>query len=703
MQRFEPPAPLSASEPGSSPSATQLTPESSSNSPISQESAGPGTSISSRGRFERFRIADGPMIQQVGERDREKAYGAALEDDDAATSLINSREGGREAGTSANDYSDSNDEEEDEDEKEQRYLGGRKTGDSDPEYHDPAQAWRRQKKRRRQSRTDSVASSSYKLYTPTEEQRVLRKLDRNLVLFVALLYMLSFLDRSNIGNALIASLPESLSLTPTQIPWLLTTFYITYILFEWMTLLYRIIPAHIYIPICVFTWGLVACLQSLTTSFSQLLFLRALLGIAEAAFGPGVPFYLSFFFRREELAKRTGWFIAAAPLASSFASSLAWVIMWVGERSPVESWRLLFLVEGAPSLGVAVWAWWWVPDGPGKARWLSARERKVAVLRLRKERGSTGGSGSSSSSSDGGGAASGAADGRRKGGLKWMEIWRTLKDPKCYVTAAMFFSCNVAFSSLPVFLPKIISEMGHTALASQALSAPPYLLAFAIVLLTSHLSDKHRTRSIPIMIHGLLASSGYFISAIAGLVSSRYDPFSSSSTLFSPFSSPGPPAYLAWLRYAATYLATIGFFSAITIIITWTINNQASDEAKGTGVAMLNILGQLGPLLGTRLYPESDAPYYVRGMAVCGGFMVLVAVLAGVLRVRLRRENERLLREWRVGSSGGSGASGNAAGGRGGDVGEEEMELVERGMDDDDGGSGRSRRKKEEEIFLYLL
>lgn len=55
---------------------------------------------------------------------------------------------------------------------------------------------------------------------------------------------------------------------------------------------------------------------------------------------------------------------------------------------------------------------------------------------------------------------------------------------------------------------------------------------------------------------------------------------------------------------------------------------------------MLNILGQFGPLVGTRLYPDSDKPYYVRGMSVCGGFMFFVAVLAWFLRRWLMREND---------------------------------------------------------------
>ena len=236
-------------------------------------------------------------------------------------------------------------------------------------------------------------------YTDAEEQTVLRKFDRRLVLFIALLYMLSFLDRSNIGNARIAGLDTALSLTSSQYSWLLTAFYITYIAFEWMILLYSLIPPHIYISLCVLSWGLVASLQSVTTSFTQLVILRGILGVTEAAFGPGVPFYLSAFYRRDELAYRVGLQISAAPLATSFASSLAWVIVKLSQNGPIEPWRALFLVEGFPSILVAIVAWYIIPDSPDTARYLTPRERKVARLRVPRPQHQNTSSSSSSSAS----------------------------------------------------------------------------------------------------------------------------------------------------------------------------------------------------------------------------------------------------------------------------------------------------------------
>ncbi|CAN9224386.1 unnamed protein product [Alternaria alternata] len=427
----------------------------------------------------------------------------------------------------------------------------------------------------RRASLDSV--QSYELYTPDEDRRVLKKLDRRLVAFMALLYMLSFLDRS------------------------------------------------------------IASLQAVATSFSFLLVLRALLGISEAAFGPGVPFYLSFFFRRSELAFRTGFFISASPLSASFAGALAYLITKVGEHGPLSPWRLLFLLEGFPSVLIAVWAWDFVPDGPGSAKWLSPRQREIAVMRLRSEK--------ESEDQDEEKYQSG-----RRGRVNFHEVLQTLKDPKSYLTALMFFSCNVAFSSMPVFLPTVIRDMGWESITAQGLSAPPYLFAFVVVLTTAYYSDRMQSRSTFIMLHSLLATLGYGTIAISGYLQSDK----------------------TMVRYIALYPAAAGFFSAITIIITWTLNNQESDSKKGTGMALLNIIGQMGPLVGTSIFPDDDGPYYVKGMSICAGFMLFVGFLAAILRWVLVRENRRL----------NNGRSAEYA-----------------GVPLDEGGSMRRERKK----FMFML
>jgi len=171
---------------------------------------------------------------------------------------------------------------------------------------------------------------------------------------------------------------------------------------------------------------------------------------------------------------------------------------------------------------------------------------------------------------------------------------------------------------MPVFMPTIIRDMGYESIAAQGLSAPPYLFAFIVVVTTAYYSDRMQTRSTFIILHSLLATLGYGSIAVSGYMRSTN----------------------TTIRYIALYPAVAGFFSAITIIITWTLNNQQTGSKKGTGMAILNVLGQMGPLLGTSIFPDEDGPYYVKGMTVCAGFMLLAGILAAVLRWVLIRENK---------------------------------------------------------------
>lgn len=127
---------------------------------------------------------------------------------------------------------------------------------------------------KRRARQLERANTLSKEYVEDEETAVLKKLDKRLTLFLAFLYLLSFLDRSNIGNARIAGLEKTLQLSDREFDYCLVAFYVTYIAFEWMILLYSIIPPHIYISLCVLAWGIVASLQSVVSSFGQLLALR---------------------------------------------------------------------------------------------------------------------------------------------------------------------------------------------------------------------------------------------------------------------------------------------------------------------------------------------------------------------------------------------------------------------------------------------
>ena len=175
-----------------------------------------------------------------------------------------------------------------------------------------------------QSELEAATQPHQRHVVPEIERRVIRKMDFRIVPLVSALYVLAFLDRSNIGNARIAGMRKDLKLEGNHYQWLLTIFYISYILFEWQSLMWKIVPPHVWLAFTVMGWGTIATCQAATQTWSGEMALRFFLGIFESGFGPGIPYLLTFFYLRHEVGVRIAVFLSAAPLATTFSGALAY-------------------------------------------------------------------------------------------------------------------------------------------------------------------------------------------------------------------------------------------------------------------------------------------------------------------------------------------------------------------------------------------
>jgi MFS family permease len=154
---------------------------------------------------------------------------------------------------------------------------------------------------------------------------------------------------------------------------------------------------------------------------------------------------------------------------------------------------------------------------------------------------------------------------------------------------------------------------------AQALSVPPYVFALIITLFSTWLSDRYRSRSIPLFILCSISAFGYFLLAISGLLHKSLTRLSSE---IADIESPGSwweekhsdSTFLAShkstvaISYLGIMLAAGTIFAIVSLAITWNGNNSETETRRGTGIAIQQALGQCGPLLGTRLYPQSQAP-----------------------------------------------------------------------------------------------
>uniref|UniRef100_A0A060T1F9 ARAD1C20174p n=1 Tax=Blastobotrys adeninivorans TaxID=409370 RepID=A0A060T1F9_BLAAD len=429
-------------------------------------------------------------------------------------------------------------------------------------------------------------------YTAEEEKKVVRKMDLNIVSFVSALYLLAFLDRGNIGNANTAGMSKDLGITNKQYEWFLTIFYISYILSMVTIILWKAFPPRYYAPTVVILWGIVSTCCAAVTNWSGMMALRFFLGIFEAAFGPGVPYYLTFFYFRHEVTWRTGLFMAVAPLASCFSGALAYGITM--HKEAIESWRVLFLVEGLPTIAVGFLGYFVMVNGPTECRFLSAHEKNIAVARLAKQTG-------------------GKVERSHK--INFKEVFAAFTDPKALLPMVMYFGINVSFASLPVFMPAIVESLGYTSINAQGLTAPPYLFTTLCVLAAAWISDKYMQRGILIIVLASVSAAGWLILALC---------------------------HNNGVKYFAIFLAAGGIFPCVALTLSWLGNNQGTSTRRGAGFVLVQAIGQCGPVLGTRLFPERDAPLYHRGFFVSFGMSAMVAVAALLLRLYLSYENRKL-------------------------------------------------------------
>ncbi|CAF3715232.1 unnamed protein product, partial [Adineta steineri] len=212
---------------------------------------------------------------------------------------------------------------------------------------------------------DIIKTDQYKISDDPNDKKLLRKLDLHLIPTMTLLYLLSFLDRVNIGQAKLDGLTESLKLTSIQYNTCLSIFYITYVAFEIPSnlVLKKLRPSR-WIPMIMIAWGIVVTLMGLVHSYGGLVACRLVLGAAESGLFPGAAFYLSSWYKRREFSWRLSILFSACALAGAFGGVLAFGIGHMRGIGGQEGWRWIFYIEGTVTVIVGVAAFFLINDFP---------------------------------------------------------------------------------------------------------------------------------------------------------------------------------------------------------------------------------------------------------------------------------------------------------------------------------------------------
>ena len=416
------------------------------------------------------------------------------------------------------------------------------------------------------------------------EEQTIKRISKRIIPFLIILFVMAFLDRTNIGFAAL-HMNDAIGITQTIFGLGAGIFFLGYFIAEVPSnvLLHRF-GARIWIARIMITWGIIAALMGLIQNGTQFIVLRFLLGIAEAGFFPGVIFYLTLWFPARYRARVFATFYLGLPIAQIVGAPISVGLMQWGDTIGYEGWRMMYVLEGIPSIILGIICLKYLTNTPKEAQWLTADQRQWLMNTLEKEEREK----------------TEHADTHLS---KSTIIKQVFKNPLVWVMAIVYFGITSGSNAMFFFLPSVLESFRNTfgveisLIQNGLLTAIPYAFAAVGMILWSRRSDRKQERHKHGACAALMAASAI---AIALLVNQP------------------------WAIIVGFIFLAIGVFSAINIF--WTLPGQTlTGVGAAAGIGLINSVGNLsgftGPYLTGYLYTTTGT--YTIAFLVIAGFVAI--------------------------------------------------------------------------------
>ncbi|KAL4946427.1 hypothetical protein BDV06DRAFT_182528 [Aspergillus oleicola] len=428
-----------------------------------------------------------------------------------------------------------------------------------------------------------------------EEKRLVRKIDLYLLPCIWIMYLLSYMDRTNIGNARVAGMETDLNLDSNRYSIALVVFFIGYVVFEVPSnMLLEHIRPNIYLPAIMFAWGVMTIGMAFVKTYQGLIGFRIAMGVLEAGFAPGVLLVISSWYKKSEQSKRFAVYISAAILSGAFGGLIAGgIVSGLDGAHGIAGWRWLFIVEGAATAGVSIIASFLLLDFPSATKRLNERERELAMARMASESMLV-------ETHDGPALTHGQA---LKASLRSWKTW-------LFVVGYMAI---VGSSTLTYFYPTLVSGLGYTGNMAQYMVIPIYAAAFVCNAIVGYFADHHQSKR------------GFFL---VGMMSVA---MVCSIIICCVYNLQG--------RYALLVIMAMGLWASngLSLAYASTTFGELPREVRAISLALVNALGNLAQIYGAYLFPDSDEPKYLMGFGVISGLCFTGVLSYLALQVFLKR------------------------------------------------------------------
>jgi MFS family permease len=406
---------------------------------------------------------------------------------------------------------------------------------------------------------------------------------RRLAPFLMTMYVVSFLDRANIGFAKQA-LQTSGGISESTYALGAGIFFISYSLcgFPSNLILHRI-GAKVWISFLMVGWGLASMGTMFVTGSTSFYLLRLLLGVLEAGFFPGAILYLTYWFPNRVRGRILGLFYLGVPLALILGGPLSGFLLEMTPLGGLQNWQWMFLVEGFIAVALGFAAFWFLDNKPANAKWLPAGEKLALMEALAQEENER----------------------RSTGPAKLLPM---LRDPRVLEFVLIYGLIQMSTYGAIFYLPAEVSALIHKPAGLEVgfVTAIPWICALCAVYWLARAADKKNS-------HRKLAALTLFVAGCASFA----------------FPTAGPRMGLVMLSI------TVSGFIAVQPLF-WTFpTGYMADRAKAGGIALIGS-GNIGGFLAPNVKVWADRYFHSpsAGLYLLAGITVVNAGLIALTRTR---------------------------------------------------------------------
>ncbi|MDQ0380677.1 MFS transporter [Amycolatopsis thermophila] len=401
---------------------------------------------------------------------------------------------------------------------------------------------------------------------PSTVHDVRRKVARRLLPPLFVMFVLSFLDRTNV-SLVKDHLAASAGISAAAYGFGAGVFFVGYaVLGVPSNLVLHRIGARRWLCGMMIVWGALSCAMALVSGPVSFYVLRFLLGVAEAGFFPGVILYITYWFPASARGKATGVFQSAVAIASLIGNPLGGWLLGMHGLGGLEGWQWMFLIEGLPTVVVAIAVPWLLTDRPEQARWLSAQERAVLTAAIK-------------------------ADEPPPSARPERGVRKVVGDSRVLRLVYVYFAIQLGVYGVTFWLPALVKRIGGLPEFSVGLiSAIPWLFALLGVLVLPWLSDRTGNRRTPLLVALICTAAGLIgavalppVAAVGALCVAAFG-FLGAQPVFWTV----PPTILAGVQIAATIPLISGIGNLGGFVGPYAMG--AIEDATGSGAAGLYLV-----------------------------------------------------------------------------------------------------------------